>query len=69
MYSRKRYFLIDKQIARQFVYYSEILSNLPFYATQIINHFLNSRISANLDKVDALSANGETLIKGIVSLL
>ena len=40
----------------------------PFYETQIINPFLNSMISANLDKVDGLSANGEILIKRIVSL-
>ena len=40
----------------------------PFYATQIINPFHNSRILANHDKVDGLSANGEILIKEIVSL-
>ena len=36
-----------------FVQYSECLSNQihrPFYVTQIINLFLNSRISANHDK-------------------
>ena len=31
---------------------------LPFYATQIINPFLNSIISANHTKVDRPSANG-----------
>ena len=37
----KRYFIIDQQIARHFVHYSECLSNpLPFYATQIITLFL-----------------------------
>ena len=41
---------------------------LSLYATQINNPFLNSRISANHYKVDELSANGELLIKGIVSL-
>ena len=40
----------------------------PFYATQIIHSFLNSRISANHDKVVGLSSNGEIHIKGIVSL-
>ena len=42
---------------------------LPLYSTQIINHFLNSRNSANDHKVDGLSANGEILIKGLVYLL
>ena len=47
-FKKKGYFIIDQQIARQFMQYS--LSNLPFfYATQIINSFLNSRISANHD--------------------
>ena len=41
----------------------------PFYATQIINPFLNLRISAYHDKVERLSVNDEILIKGIVSLL
>ena len=45
------------------------MSFFPFYATQINNPLLNSRISANHDKVDGLSVNGETLIKGFVSLL
>ena len=42
---------------------------LPFYASKIINPFLNSRILANHDKVDGLSTNGEILIKGSVYLL
>ena len=41
---------------------------LPFYATQIINPFLNSRISDTHDQKDRLSANGEILKKGIVYL-
>ena len=44
-------------------------SDLPFYAAEIINPFLNSRIFANHDKAEILSANSEILIKGIVSLL
>ena len=41
----KRYLIIEKQITRHFVQYSEYLSHpLPFYATQIINHILNSKI-------------------------
>ena len=37
-----------KKIARHFGHYNECLSsNLPFYATQIIAPFLNSRFSAN----------------------
>ena len=47
---RKIYFIVDQQIARHFVHYSERLSNpLSFYATQIIKPFHNSRISANHD--------------------
>ena len=39
----KIYFIIDQQIARAFVHYSECISiPLPFYTTQIINPFLNS---------------------------
>ena len=37
----------------------------PFYAS----HFLNLRNSANHEKVDRLSAKGEILIGGIVSLV
>ena len=33
------------------------ISFISFYATRIINPFLNSRISANHDKVQGLSAN------------
>ena len=38
----KRYFLIDQQLARHFVHYSEwsLTQPLPFYATQIITLFL-----------------------------
>ena len=48
----KRYVMIDQQIAWHFVHYSECLSNSlsHIYATQIINPFLNSRISTNEDK-------------------
>ena len=46
--------------------YSKWLSYpLPFYGTQIINHFLNSSFSANRDKVERLSADGEIFIKGL----
>ena len=47
----KRYLIIDQQIARHFVQYSEYLSHsLPFYPTQMINPILNLRISANHNK-------------------
>ena len=43
---------------------------LPFYATQIINPFLNSWVSANHDKVEENSANnGEFLKNGIETLV
>ena len=39
--SNKRYLIIDQQIARQSVQFSEYLSNpLPFWTTQIITLFL-----------------------------
>ena len=44
-------------------------SPLFFLATEIINPFLDSMISANHDKVEAHSANGKILIKRIVALL
>ena len=48
----KRYFIVEQQLSRYFEHYSECLYHpLPFYATQITNHFLSSRISANHDKV------------------
>ena len=47
---------------------SFILSFL-FYATLMVNPILNSRIIANYDKVDEISANKNILIKMIVSLL
>ena len=47
----KRYFIIDQQIVRNFVHFSECSYHLlPFYTTQMINPFLTSRISANHDK-------------------
>ena len=42
--------------------------SLTFYAVEVINPFLNSRISANRDKVDGVSAYGEILIPLNVSL-
>ena len=44
-------FIIDQQILRHFLQYSECLTNpLPFYATQIIKHFPNLRTIGNHDK-------------------
>ena len=42
---------------------------LSFYATQIVNPFINTRISANHDKVDELSANGVILVGDCFSSL
>ena len=51
LYISQRYFLIDQQIAQYFAQYSEVLTTpIPFYANQIINPFLTSRVSANHDK-------------------
>ena len=49
----KRYFIIDKQIARHFVQYTECLYAtlpIPFYVTQFLDPFLNLRILTNHDK-------------------
>ena len=55
--------MIDRQIARHFVHYSECLSkSLPFYATQMINPFLNLRILVKHDKgLGYILANREIL--------
>jgi hypothetical protein len=41
---------------------------LPFYEVQMITPFLYSSTLANHDKVEGLLANGEILIKGIISI-
>ena len=52
----KRYFLIDHVIAHVYYY-----RPLPFYATQLINHFFTSRLSsANHDKGLDFSQVGNT---------
>ena len=49
--ANKRYFIIDQQIARIYCTTVNVFqAPLPFYATQIIHLFLNSRILANPDK-------------------
>ena len=66
VYSNKRYLMIDPQIARHFVHYSECLSNpLPFKATQIINPFLDSRFSANNNK----GFEFQPIVKSLYSLM
>ena len=42
---------------------------LPFYATHVINPFLNSGISANHDEIEGNSVNREIFIKGYWTLL
>ena len=45
--------MIEKQLLHLIMKYTHCLSHpLPFYATQRINPFLNSRISANHDKME-----------------
>ena len=47
----KRYFMIEKQIARYFVLYSICLSNHPsLYATEMMNPMLDSIILTNHKK-------------------
>ena len=47
-----------------------VITPFPYtYASQIIDRFLNSRISTDHNEADGLSANSEILMKGIVSLL
>ena len=70
----KSYFIIEKKLLCQIIKYTKFLSYLPlpfslsFLGTQIINPLLISSISPNHDKVDYFRANGEILMKGIVSL-
>ena len=50
---KKINFIIDQQIARYFVHSVNIFTTpppFPFYATQRINPFFTSKISANQDK-------------------
>ena len=50
-YPNKRYSIIDQQIARHFVHYTECLYHHPSLLYNSYNsHFLASRISANYDK-------------------
>ena len=52
-------FIIEKQLPRRIRNtQNDIHTPLPLYATSLIIPFLNSRISANHDKVERLSANG-----------
>ena len=44
------------------------VQQITFNVTQIIDPFINSRISANHDNVEGLLANGEIITKWIVSL-
>ena len=61
-----RIIMIEYQLPRGIMKYSKCPTYpLHFYATQIINTFLNWRISANHDKEEGHSANSEILIKGI----
>ena len=47
----KIYFIIDQQRAKHFCNTVNVFQTpLPFFATQIVNTFLNSRISANHNK-------------------
>ena len=46
--------------------YSKCLSYpLPFYATQIFSLFLDSRISANNDKVEGIQLIVKSLLRGL----
>jgi hypothetical protein len=65
----KRDSIIEKQLPELLGNVANIFHILPFNATHLINPFLYSRISANHDKKGEISANGEILIKWIVSLL
>ena len=51
------------------IYQMSFITPPIVYAPQIINTFLSSRMSANHDKVERLSANSEILMKAFVSLL
>ena len=69
----KPYYVVSQNKCRVQLWNTAIVFHTPQapspYVTLIINLFLISRILANPDKVDRLSANGEILVMGIVSLL
>ena len=68
--SYKRDFFKEKQLLPWIMKYTNCLSYPPSLLCNSNNYpFLNSRISANQDKVERLSANGGILIKQIISLL
>ena len=61
--SYNRIIIIEYQQLRGIMKYRKCLSyTFPFYSTQIVKPFLNSRISANHDKGERLSANSDILI-------
>ena len=60
MYFQQRSVMILVNIAKDFKTLNNVIND-PFYATQIINPFLNSRISANHEKVFRLSAMVKSL--------
>ena len=65
-----RIIIIEYQLPRGIIEYTfPFLIPPPFYATEILNPLLNSKLSANHDKVEGYLANGEILIKGIETLL
>ena len=66
----KRDFIIEKHYLRLFMKYIYFFDTctFPFTCNSNDSPFINA-ISANLDKVDGLSTNGEILIKVIISLL
>ena len=60
MYFQQRSVMILVNIAKDFKTLNIVLID-PFYATQIINHFLNSSKSANHDDLFRLSAMVKSL--------
>ena len=62
VYCQQNFAFRNREIIASLNYTPNVLltppPSIPLYATQIINPFLNSRISGNYDKVNGLSANG-----------
>ena len=60
---KKRYYIIDQQIVQHFVRSVNVFQTpLSLYANQIINLFLNSRISVNHYKRVEILANREIFL-------
>ena len=65
-----RIIIIEYKLPSGIMNYNKCINTtLPFYSIQIIYPFPDLKISANYDKVEGHSDNGEALLKRIKTLL